>query len=103
MPGTRLKWEKPEVIDFRHILVHKMPCKRPTAFGLLSPDLYSLSGLVNAVSRIIWGIPQLDHHAQDSPRRRRQRHAAFPGQGAGKRRFPGFAPRQRDVGLSAAA
>jgi hypothetical protein len=38
--GTPLKREKPEVIDFRHIPVHKMPCKRPTGFGLPSSEIY---------------------------------------------------------------
>ena len=57
--GRRLKREKPEIIDFRHIPVHKMPCKRPTAFALPSPDIYSPSGLLNAVSRIIGGFRNL--------------------------------------------
>jgi len=36
-----------------------MPCNRPTAFGPPSPDIYSLSGLLNAVSRTIGGFRNL--------------------------------------------
>jgi len=36
-----------------------MPCNRPTAFGLPLPDIYSQSGLLNAVSRTIGGFRNL--------------------------------------------
>jgi hypothetical protein len=41
-PGTGLNGEKPEVINFRRNPVHKMPCNRPTAVGLPSPEIYPL-------------------------------------------------------------
>src|ERR1700730_3975375 len=88
-------------IALRRIPVQKWCGKVPAATAALSPEIYRLSGLVSGLI-LLFGFDD-QPRAQDPPRRRRQRHATLPGQGAGKRRFSGLIARQRHVGLPEAA